>query len=92
MARIGYVWIVGLSCIVGSAAGAQGPAPADAPVRSTPFPDVPQTHWAHDAVEHLRVLGILRGYPAAPRAPTPSVRRARSRKPGHAPNGAPARR
>ena len=92
MARIGYLWIIGLACIVGSAAAAQAPVPADAPVRSAPFPDVPRTHWAHDAVEQLRVLGILRGYPAAPQAPAPSVHRTPSRKSGRAPNGAPARR
>lgn len=27
------------------------------------FSDVPQNHWAFDAVESSRVLGILRGYP-----------------------------
>jgi hypothetical protein len=37
-----------------------------APVRTTPFPDVPQSHWAYDAVEQLRKLGIVRGYPPGP--------------------------
>jgi hypothetical protein len=36
---------------------------ADAPIRTTPFPDVPKTHWAFDAVESLRQKGIIRGYP-----------------------------
>jgi hypothetical protein len=34
-----------------------------APVRTTPFPDVPRNHWAYNAVEELRERGILRGYP-----------------------------
>jgi hypothetical protein len=34
-----------------------------APVRTTPFPDVPRNHWAYNAVEELRQRGILRGYP-----------------------------
>ena len=49
----------------------------DAPARSTPFPDVPKSHWAYDAVEQLRQRGILRGYPpetkAAPKASVPKV-------------------
>ena len=47
-----------LSLAFSAAAGA-----ADAPVRTTPFPDVPRDHWAFDAVESLRQKGILRGYP-----------------------------
>lgn len=62
--------ILGLSS--GSAALAQSPsaAPSGA-VRSAPFPDVPQGHWAFDAVEQLRKQGILRGYPPVPPRPAP---------------------
>lgn len=28
-----------------------------------PFPDVPQDHWAYEAVESLRVEGLVEGYP-----------------------------
>ncbi len=28
-----------------------------------PFPDVSKSHWGSDAVERLRKLGVLRGYP-----------------------------
>ncbi len=28
-----------------------------------PFKDVPRDHWAYEAVEHLRQLGIVNGYP-----------------------------
>ena len=31
--------------------------------RPTPFPDVPKDHWAFQAVEALRVRGLLHGYP-----------------------------
>lgn len=37
--------------------------------RPTPFPDVPKTHWAYEAVELMRKLGILRGYPPVKLAP-----------------------
>jgi hypothetical protein len=47
----------------------------NAPVRTTPFPDVPKTHWAYDAVESLRQKGILRGYPPEVRKPAPAVKR-----------------
>lgn len=49
-----------LLLLLGPGAGAQTDS---APVRSTPFPDVPRDHWAFDAVESLRQKGILRGYP-----------------------------
>ena len=39
------------------AANAQQPAPPDR------FVDVPQDHWAYQAVENLRVKGIVVGYP-----------------------------
>ncbi len=29
----------------------------------TPFPDVPRTHWAYQAVTELHERGILLGYP-----------------------------
>lgn len=47
-----------------------------APIRTTPFTDVPKGHWAYDAVEQLRQLGILRGYPGGtfePKAPAPKA-------------------
>jgi S-layer family protein len=51
-----------------------------APVRTTPFPDVPKDHWAYDAVEQLRKLGILRGYPPAQTfAPQPARPRTKRR-------------
>lgn len=28
-----------------------------------PFPDVPQDHWAYEAIEMLRVAGLVEGYP-----------------------------
>jgi hypothetical protein len=52
------------------------------PVRSTSFPDVPRDHWAYDAVEQLRKMGILIGYPpehAAKKAPVPTPRKPHSR-------------
>ena len=53
-----------------------------APVRTTPFPDVPRSHWAFAAVEELRERGILRGYPAEPAvAPAPAPLNHRSGKP-----------
>jgi len=61
-------------CLGPIAASAQTrPSTDSAPIRTTPFPDVPKTHWAYDAVEQLRQLGILRGYPPAP-ARTPVKR------------------
>lgn len=55
-------------------------------VRSAPFPDVPRDHWAYDAVEQLRKMGILIGYPpehAAKKVPAPV-----KRKPGSSPQRA----
>ena len=61
---------------------AQGAAGTDtAPVRTTPFPDVPKGHWAYDAVEQLRQLGILRGYPGGVFEPAPARARASAKKP-----------
>ena len=66
-------------CLGPRAVVAQEGRPADpAPVRSTPFPDVPRDHWAFDAVEQMRKLGILRGYPPAPKPaanPQPAPKR-----------------
>jgi hypothetical protein len=69
-------------------AGAQEqtrPARDPAPIRETPFPDVPRDHWAFDAVEQLRQLGILRGYPPRQTFTPPAAAPAR-------PGAAPARR
>ena len=59
------LWILPISlCLAPLAVSAQpGAAPDPAPVRDTPFPDVPRDHWAFDAVEQLRQRGIVRGYP-----------------------------
>lgn len=60
--------IAGCLCLLAVPAMAAAPAsPRDVPVRATPFPDVPRDHWAFDAVEQLRLRGILRGYPAETR-------------------------
>lgn len=32
-------------------------------VFSNPFPDVPQSHWAYEAVNTLKDAGLLKGYP-----------------------------
>jgi hypothetical protein len=42
--------------------------PAAAAARRNHFSDVPPGHWAYDAVNELADLGILVGYPSAPRA------------------------
>lgn len=33
------------------------------PVQAGIFPDVPEDHWAHEAVEELVVAGVIEGYP-----------------------------
>ena len=76
------LWLLPLSlCLAPVVASAQPDEIRDpAPVRDTPFPDVPRDHWAFDAVEQLRQRGIVRGYP--PQATfTPAQRRAALRKP-----------
>ena len=30
---------------------------------TTPFPDVPENHWAYETVEQMRERGIVEGYP-----------------------------
>jgi len=32
-------------------------------LRSEPFPDVPENHWAYEYVEKLRAAGMIEGYP-----------------------------
>ena len=62
--KLALLTVSTLLCLSPLAASAQGETARDpAPIRTTPFPDVPETHWAYDAVEQLRKLGILRGYP-----------------------------
>lgn len=40
------------------------PAPtAQTPLAAAPFTDVPRNHWAFEAVEKLRLAGIVQGYP-----------------------------
>lgn len=53
--------LIGTGLILSFATGAW--AQSEAPV--PPFKDVPMTHWAYQAVENLRLKGILRGYPDA---------------------------
>jgi hypothetical protein len=62
---------------VGAPAAAQTVTPDPTPIRDTPFPDVPRDHWAFDAVEQMRKLGILRGYPPEPK-PRAAPRRTRT--------------
>jgi hypothetical protein len=62
----------------------QGSRPADAPIADRPFKDVPRDHWAYDAVEQMRKLGILRGYPPEPSAVSklaPKVKPAPAKRP-----------
>ncbi len=42
---------------------AQLPAQTAAPLRDTPFPDVPTDHWAFESVEKVRKAGVVQGYP-----------------------------
>jgi hypothetical protein len=67
--------------LVTRAASAQERPTPPAPVRTEPFPDVPKEHWAFDAVEQLRKLGILRGYPAPPAPRSSAKQKPGSRKP-----------
>lgn len=67
-------------CTAGMAAAQAGSDTA--PIRTTPFPDVPRDHWAFDAVESLRQKGIVRGYPPAQTFSPASARRVQTaRKP-----------
>jgi hypothetical protein len=59
MKRFGVT--IAAAVTIGLASGAR--AQIEAPV--PPFKDVPMTHWAYQAVENLRLKGILRGYPDA---------------------------
>jgi hypothetical protein len=45
------------------AAGALLPSAAHAQAAAGPFADVPQQHWAYDAVQQLAQRGIFTGYP-----------------------------
>lgn len=57
-------WILTALLLAGVAAPSLPVRAEDhAPVRDTPFPDVPRDHWAFDAVEQLRKAGVVRGYP-----------------------------
>lgn len=55
------------------AAPGASPLPAPPPAISAPFPDVPASHWAADAVESLRRAGIVRGYPHATAEKRPAL-------------------
>lgn len=76
--------LLALTLLCPLAAAAREARPDPAPVRTTPFPDVPRDHWAFDAVEQLRELGIVRGYPPA-QTFQPRKRTAAPAKPGRAP-------
>lgn len=54
MKRFVLPLVIGLTVMTAFRANAQA---------AKPFPDVPQDHWAFQAVESLRQKGILRGYP-----------------------------
>lgn len=74
------IYLAGCLCVLAVPAQSAQPAPPrDAPIRTTPFPDVPRDHWAFDAVEQLRERGILRGYPAPPPARKTSPKPTRKR-------------
>jgi hypothetical protein len=76
---------LGLKALLVLALSAIAPAAADnAPIRTTPFPDVPKTHWAYDAVESLRQKGILRGYPPAAAKAVPKTKRTHEPAPQNA--------
>jgi len=53
------------------------PASVPSVVVGGPFRDVPPDHWAAQAVETLRQMGIVRGYPAAPNQPRTAKEKAR---------------
>lgn len=67
--------------LVARSAPAQDKPTPPTPFRTEPFPDVPKEHWAFDAVEQLRKLGILRGYPAPPAPRSPARQKPATRKP-----------
>ena len=81
--KVALLGLAAAICLTPLAARAQGQRVRDpAPVRTTPFPDVPRDHWAYDAVEQLRQRGILRGYPPQPapgRAPVSREKPARAK-------------
>jgi len=75
--RLAVLAMAGALALAPLAASAQQGGGTDrAPIRTTPFPDVPRDHWAYDAVEQMRQLGILRGYPPEkPAAPKRSAKK-----------------
>lgn len=50
---------VGFALLLAVGVGAASPAGA----QEASFPDVPPSHWAYDAVEHLARLKVVEGYP-----------------------------
>jgi len=60
------VTAAGLAAALGLSGAAAARAAGEAPPAARPFADVPPGHWAYDAVEEMRRLGILRGYPPSP--------------------------
>ena len=42
----------------------------------TVFPDVPNGHWAYEAIQRLSALGVISGYPDGTFRPNASVTRA----------------
>jgi hypothetical protein len=67
-----YLAAFSLLCLFAMPALAQDRIADPAPIRQTPFPDVPRSHWAFDAVEKMRTTGIMRGYPPSGKFNAPS--------------------
>jgi hypothetical protein len=65
--RVVFAGVIACTLAAGSgwAAPDTSPTPLEArpPYVAAPFPDVPPTHWAYEAVEKLRQAGIMIGYP-----------------------------
>ena len=56
-------WALWAGAAIGAAAMLPSAAHAQAAKAGGPFQDVPQTHWAYDAVQSLAQKGIFTGYP-----------------------------
>src|SRR3569833_3804880 len=55
-------WALWAGAAIGAGVRLPGAAQAQAPAGG-PFADVPQGHWAYDAVQQLAQRGIFTGYP-----------------------------
>jgi len=56
-------WALCAGAAIGAGVLLQGAAHAQAAAGGGPFADVPQNHWAYDAVQQLAQRGIFTGYP-----------------------------